>query len=164
MLMYAALEGDKGVALRFREFPTFAHDRLLSALEGIEKRLEAAVISAEPEKSGLLKSLTGGRVYDHGTRIAAVVGVRAMTKDEALKASALEYGSNKSITLRAHSASLSHLWSRAINTIQVQVSAHSRITNVQAHNFLRGPIDTIRGEALAELEAAIELSTQDAMK
>ena len=103
------LTDERRAVLRFETFPAFAHDRLLAALQNIEARLEAAVIADEPQQKGKLRSLTGGRVYDHGNRIAAVVGVRAPDQNEARKAAALEYGSHQALKLRAHAAKLAHL-------------------------------------------------------
>ena len=155
------IDGDRKAVLRFEQFPQAAHDRLLASLRSIEKRLEAAVVAAEPSRSGALKALTGGRVYDHGDRIAAVVGVRAMTAQEARKAMALEFGSHRSIEVKAHKASLDHLWSRAFGPIQVNVAGHSRTTNIDAQRFLRGPLDEIRDQAQAEMQAAVDLAIAD---
>ena len=155
------IAGDTRAVLRFERFPTLAHDLLLATLQSLERRLEAAVLAEEPEKSGELKSLTGGRVYDHGDRIAAVVGVRAMTAQEARKAMALEFGSHRSIEVKAHKASLDHLWSRAFGPIQVNVAGHSRTTNIDAQRFLRGPLDEIRDQAQAEMQAAVDLAIAD---
>lgn len=156
------ISGDTQAALWFDQFPTFAHDRLLAALQDIEQRLEAAVIAAEPNKTGALRALTGGRVYDHGSRIAAVVGVRASSQSEALKAAALEYGSRgQAIKIRAHKMKLDHIYARAISAISVNVPDYTRTPKIGAHNFLRGPIDAMRSASIAQLEAAVEQATQD---
>jgi hypothetical protein len=156
------LTGERAAILRFEQFPKFAHDRLFAALQNIEQRLEAAVLAAEPEKTGQLKSITGGRVYDHDNRIAAVVGVRTQDGNIARKAGALEYGSrHESLMVRAHTAKLSHLWGRAISPISVEVGAHSRTPNIDAFRFLRGPLDAIRSTAIAELQAALDAATKD---
>ena len=155
--------GDTRAVLRFDRFPAAAHDRLLATLQSLEKRLEQAVIAAEPEKSGDLKSLTGGRVYDHGDRIAAVVGVRVTTANQARKAAALEYGSRgTSITVSAHTAKLDHLWSRAISPISVNVPAFSRTPNITARRFLRDPIKALHDIALAEMRAALDAAVAEA--
>jgi hypothetical protein len=155
------ITGDTKAVLRFQQFPQAAHDRLLTVLRSLEARLEAAVLAQEPTATGAMRTLTGGRVYDHGARIAAVVGVRATSANEARKAAALEYGSHKALTVRAHTASLSHLWSRAIATISVQVPAHPRTPNIDEVRFLRGPLDALRSDAIAEMEAAVASATQD---
>jgi hypothetical protein len=158
-----ALDGSANrVALRFEHFPQAAHDRLLATLTSLEQRLEAMVIAAEPNLSGALRGLTGGRVYDHDSRIAAVVGVRTQTKAEALKAAALEYGSHKALMVRAHTAKLAHLWSRAINQIVVDVPEYGRTSNIDPLNFLRGPLAAIRGDALDEMRAALDAAVKDA--
>jgi hypothetical protein len=159
------ITGERAVNLRFEQFPAFAHDRLKSALERIKGRLLAAVLADEPDKTGALRAQTGGKVYDHGDRIAAVVGVRAKDKNEARKAASLEYGSTKvPFAVKAHKASLDHLWSRAIAPISVNVPDHQRAANVTARRFLRGPIDAIRSEAIGELRAALDQALQDASR
>jgi hypothetical protein len=155
------ITGDTRAVLRFDRFPAAAHDRLLAVLEGLMQRLLAAVLADEPDKTGALRSLTGGRVYDHGTRIAAVVGIRALTQGEARKAAALEYGSHKALTMRAHQATLTHLWGRAISPITVDIPAHGRTPNIEAQRFLRDPIEAIRADAIAEMRAALDGAVQD---
>lgn len=156
------IEGDRRAVLRFEKFPAAAHDRLKATLESLKDRLIAAVHADEPRLSGQLVQMTGGRVYDHGDRIAAVVGVRAETADEARKAAALEYGSRRrALMLRAHQAKLSHLWSRAISPIIVTVPAHSRVPNIDPRRYLRDPLEAMREEALAEMEAAVAAAAEE---
>ena len=155
--------GDNRTVLRFERFPDAAHDRLFATLQSLEKRLEQAVLAAEPEKSGEIKSLTGGRVYDHGDRIAAVVGVRVTNANQARKAAALEYGSRgTSITVSAHTAKLAHLWSRAISPISVNVPSFTRTPSITARRFLRGPIQALHDTALAEMRAALDAAVTEA--
>ena len=153
-------DSDRKVILRFEKFPADMHDRLLETLTRLERRLEGAVIAQEPERTGMLRSITGGRVYDHGDRIAAVVGVRAPDPNEAKKAAALEFGSHRSIAVRAHEAKLTHLWGRAISPMMVQVPLHQRLSNLDPRRFLRGPIEAMHGEAIAELRAAVDRVTR----
>ena len=155
------LTGDTSTILRFEQFPQAVHARLLATLNSIEQRLEAAVVAAEPVKQGQLVALTGGRVYDHGDRIAAVVGVRTKDQDSALKAMALEYGSHKALMVRAHEAKLTHLWGRAISPMMVQVAQHSRVPNIDPRRFLRDPAAAIRAEAIAEMRASLDQAVRD---
>jgi hypothetical protein len=154
--------GERLVALRFEEFPERLRARLKGALDNIERRLEAAVRAAEPERTGRLHSETGGQVYEHPDRIAAVVGVRVPSAEEAGKAAALEYGAHGSFAVRAHTATLSHLFARAIAPIQVQVAAHTRRANITERRYLRSPIDAIRSEALDELRQAVSQAAGEA--
>ena len=156
------LGDDRRVILRFEQFPAAVHDRLLATLTAIEQRLEAAIIAAEPAgATGQLRAITGGRVYDHGARIAAVVGVRADGPMAAGKAGALEYGSHRALVVRAHQAKLAHFWSRAIAAITVDVAAHSRMSNIDPRRFLRDPVEAIRSEAIAEMRAALDAAVAD---
>jgi hypothetical protein len=154
--------GDRAAILRFDQFPKAAHDRLYEALTQIEQQLEAAVIAAEPTRSGMLRSQTGGRVYDHENRIAAVVGVRAESGNDARKAAALEYGSKgTSIAVQAHLMTLDHIWRRAISPIAVDVPEYMRRPMIAPHEFLRGPVDAIRSTAIAQMQDAVNQATQD---
>ena len=156
------LTGDTRAVLRFEKFPAALHDRLFATLQSLEKRLEAAVLAAEPERSGELKSLTGGRVYDHGDRIAAVVGVRTRNANDARKAAALEYGSRgTAVHEKAHTMRLNHLWSRAISEITVNVPTYDRVPSIAARLFLRGPIKAMHETAIAEMRTALDTAVQD---
>lgn len=156
------LAEDRRVTLRFEKFPGFAHDRLLAALQRIEQRLHAAVLAETPVRTGALKAQIGSHTYDHGARIAAVVGVRDKTARGAKKATALEYGAKKPMIVKAHEAKLSHVYGRLISPIMVTIPAHQRTPNITARRFLRGPVQAIRSSALAELQAAMEQATRDA--
>ena len=159
--------GDTRVVLRFERFPSLAHDRLLAALKNIEQRLEAAVLASLPaDKSGNLRSMVGGRVYDHGNRIAAVVGVRvkdaASPAQAARKALTLEFGNRgNAITMKAHRMRLDHAWANAITPKMVDVGSYSRTPTIAAMNFLRGPAAAIRPEAIAEMQAAVAAAQKD---
>ena len=157
------IEGDRAAGLRFETFPTYAHDRLLTSLQNIERRLEAAVRSAVPRKSGELQQLIGGRVYDHKTRIAAVVGLGSKDPTEIKKTLSLEFGSRgKSVTLRAHGMRLAHFWDTQVTERIVRIPSHSRIPNIMARRFMRDPFQAMRSSALAEMEAAVEQAKKDA--
>lgn len=147
---------DQKVVLRFDKFPADMHERLLATLTQLEHRLEAMVIAREPSLTGALQAMTGGRVYDHGDRMAAVVGVRAPDAGDARKAAALEFGSHRKITVRAHEARLAHLFGRAISPMIVMVETHGRMTNLDPRRFLRNSIGEIHGEAIAALREAVD--------
>lgn len=156
------IAGDTRAVLRFDKFPAVLHDRLFATLTSLERRLEAAVLAAEPERSGELKSLTGGRVYDHGDRIAAVVGVRTQSQSKARKAAALEYGSRGvAVTQSAHKMRLDHVWLRARMGAPVDVGTYSRTPTLRAMNFLRGPIKSLQQSALSEMRAAIAFAAAE---
>jgi hypothetical protein len=157
-----AVIGDRRTELQFERFPKIAHDRLKAALERIAHRLSAAVRAEEPTSTGKLQSETGGRVYDHGDRIIASVGVRTRDVDDHGKAGALEYGAKRPFQVRAHAATLDHLWGRAIAPITIEVGAHMRTPNIQPHRYLRGPVARLRDEHLMLLRQAVEQATAEA--
>ena len=158
MIFGIELTGDRRATLRFDQFPTFAHDRLLAALQRIEQRLEAAVRAQVPVKTGKLQSLVGGHVYDHVNRIAAVVGIVDKTQQGARKAAALEFGS-RGVSIAMHRVtSTASLLARANRPLK---SEWRRTPTLQPHRFLRGPLDAIRGSAIAEMRAAIDQAIAD---
>ncbi len=122
------------------------------------------VRAEEPVHTGKLRSETGGRVYDHGERIAAVIGVRARSIDDHAKAGALEYGAKRPFEVRAHTATLTHLWGRAIAPITINVGAYTRTPNIDPERYLRGPTATYREEALQLLRKAVDEATAEASR
>jgi len=151
---------ERSLVLRFGQFPDFARDRLIAAMWRIERRLEAAVHAAQPSRTGALRAQTGGRVYEHPNRIAAVVGVRVPNADDAMKAAALEYGSSRVVQVRAHAAKLNHIWGRIVAPITVQRPGHTRRTNLRPDRYLRDPYAAIKADALGEMRVAIEDAAQ----
>lgn len=157
------LKGVKSATLRLEKFPDGVLERLLEPMQSIERQLEAAVIAAEPQKSGELRGITGGRVYSHENRIAAVVGVRTQDGNEAKKAVTLEYGSlGEPMDVVNHFMRVDHVYKTLISPMDVEVPTYMRVPDVKPHRFLRDPIEAIRGSALEQLRAAIDQAVADA--
>lgn len=141
-----AVVGDRQVELQFETFPEIARDRLRGRLERIVSRLTGEVRALEPSRTGKLRSDTGGRVYEHQDRIAAVVGVQVdsgMGKSKrgssaVGKAAALEYGS----TGRPFDVT------RRGKTFQ-------RRGGIVERRYLRGGAAAEREQALADLQEAV---------
>jgi len=153
------ISGERNTSLRFDQFPTACHDRLLAAMERIKDRMVTAIQAAEPNKSGALKGQTGGRVYDHGNRIAAVAGVRAMTANDAKKAAALEYGSRGTPVVMHRLNSGRTVVARRLS--RPLVGQWTRTPTIAAHRFLRGPADSLREGAIDEMRAAVGAAAED---
>lgn len=150
------LKGEREVAARFEEMPRALLDRLLERIGDLTGRLYDAIEADEPEgKSGRLRSETGSRVTDRGTRITGSVAVTA----EFAKAGALEYGAHRSTTVSAHQARLTHVFGR-VASLEVQVGAHTRRLNIAERRFLRDPVAAMRGEIEAEIQAAVDEGTR----
>lgn len=158
-----AISGDRETILRFDRFPQAAHDRLLQALRSIEERLLGMVLAAEPSKGSTLRGQTGGSVYDHGDRIAAVVGPNVPKGDSvaAGKAAALEWGARKAFEVRAHQMGLDHVFNRLMQKRPVSVPAYTRTPNIPEFRYLRGPAEALRDEALAQMRAALDAAAND---
>lgn len=155
-------DGELKVARRFVEFPDFAREHLVEALKLVEARLEAAILADEPDRTGALRSLTRGAVFDDKDRIAAKVAVVTDDPNLIRKAAALEYGSRGiAVSLQAHKARLGHFWSRHVTERMVEVEAHSRVPTIAAQRFLRDPVAAVREEALVEMQAAVTAAAEE---
>jgi hypothetical protein len=151
-------ESERKIILRFQKFPQAVHDRLLATLWSIERRLASAVIAAEPVDKGQLREMTGGRVYDHDTRIAAVVGVRAPDK----KAASLEYGAHRPHAVKTHMMRLDHFWALAVSPRMVEVPTFQRTPNIVEQRFLRNSVRAIAATAVEEMRQAVGKAVDDA--
>jgi hypothetical protein len=147
------IDGANNVTLRFEEFPTALHDKLIDRIGQLTNDLASAVRSAAPYKSGKLQNSIRGVVYDDSPK--KITGRVSVSKDFA-KAGALEYGAHAEFSLRGHAAKLDHFWSKKLNApIEVFVAAHDRTPNIEAHSFLRGPLHMMSSMISALLNEAV---------
>jgi hypothetical protein len=157
------IQGERKVSQQFDRFPTIAHDKLLERITALTDRLYAAVLAAEPRKTGRLAETTKRTVYDDsGRRIAGVVTVDA----DFAKAATLEYGSHKTITIgqipgfaRARQAKRSVKVDMKIARGIVGAS-FQRTLNITALYYLRGPLAEIADDAIIEMQGALEEATR----
>ena len=147
------INNDRKVALKFDTFPTQLHDRLLATITSLTNKLFGLVVSAEPSKTGKLRSTTKKKIVDQkGKRISGVVFIDA----DFAKAGAEEYGAHRRTKVKAHKQNLDHAWGRKMNSPQeVMVSAYTRQANIVARKFERGPLDSMRGEIQTGFQEAI---------
>jgi hypothetical protein len=152
------VKSERASLVLFDEYPANIHDHVFYAMDRIVTRMVAAIQAAEPVKTGAMRSETGGRVYDHNTRIAAVAGVRVSTASEAKKALALEFGS-RGVPIMMH----------RVNTSRQAVSRRlsrplkptwERVPTLTPRRFLRGPAEALRSSSIAEVTAAVEAANE----
>ena len=150
------IEGDRLVALRFDQFPERARAAIGRRLSSLTERLLSRVVGVEPQRTGKLRGETGSRVFERDDRVVGQVRVAAPDSGEHGKAAALEYGASHTALVRAHTMQLSHVYDKLVEPIEVMVAAYSRHPNIAERRYLRGPLDAMRGEIIAELRAALD--------
>jgi hypothetical protein len=151
------IDGDRAVALRFAQFPERARAALQHRLEAISQQLLARVQGAEPARTGRLKGETVPFASSSGDRVRGGVHVAAPDSGEHGKGAALEYGAHGSAQVTAHARALDHVFGRRLTSpLAVMVAAYSRHVNIAERRYLRGPLDAMRGEIVAELRAALD--------
>lgn len=157
------IDGIRQVGLRFEQFPDRARKKIMERILGLTERLHAAVEGAEPDRTGALRAETKGWVDDGKNYIVGRVGLPGgvYPHSDYGKAAALEYGSHHPFQVKAHEARLAHFWGRAVAPTEVFIRAHSRTPNIAARLFLRSSLDAMRGEIIAELEAALAEATEE---
>lgn len=151
--------GDRLIALRFDKFPDVAREAIRKRIEALTQQLLSGVHGREPSLTGRLRGETQASVSERSDRVRGNVGVRVgQSKDlhsEAGKAAALEYGARGSVSVKAHSQRLTHVYDRMIQPMAVFVDAYTRTAHINQLRYLRGPADALRGRFIEEIRAAI---------
>lgn len=150
-----SIVGFNRIAQRFDEFPQHAHDKLLAKIRELTAKLESKVQAAVPVDKGKLQGEVQAFVDDKKDNIAGKVKVVAPNGADHAKAAALEYGAHAPTKVKAHQARLGHFWGRAVAPRTVMVAAASRTPNIQAHDYLRGPLASMESEVTTGLAQAL---------
>lgn len=144
--------GDTKLGIRFEQFPQQAHDKLRERITQQINILRTAIKAAAPRRTGKLASEVDSNVIDKPERITGIV----YFDDDFAKAAALEYGVHRSVRVAGHEASLSHVFSTALTApIQVFIDAHSRVVDLAAREFIRGPARALSEKITQELKEAV---------
>jgi hypothetical protein len=148
------IAGAREAGARFDHFPREAHDNIAQRIHGLIDRLYERILTAEPFKTGKLKSETVAREFDdRADRIAGYVSIYAPSDPkEYAKAATLEYGTDKPRKIASRGGVLMRLTGSS-RRIEARLSKPVRI---EAMRFLRGPLEDMRDEAETELEAALD--------
>lgn len=158
--------GAREVELKFEHFPEQARHAFLQRITSLTAQLLARVQSSEPENTGKLRSETVSQIYDGKDGVVGSVTLaKGLSATEYGKAGALEYGApgprNRNM-VKSHTAQLSRVYGRLVAPMSVVISAHTRHLNVAEHKFLRGPLESMSGQVLQELEQALAEATEAA--
>jgi hypothetical protein len=149
------LKGDREVGLRLEEFPERARAAIARRMDGLTQALLARVQGAEPERTGALRGETVATVRNTRRGVVGTVRVAGNSEADYGKAGALEYGSKGSVAVAAHAQQLGHVFGRLVAPIEVLVAAYTRRPNIAPREYLRGPLDEMHDEIVAELEEAL---------
>ena len=157
--MTVITRGARELSLRIESFPDLVKKKLVERINALTEELQERVIAAAPYKTGKLKSEIIKRTFgDRDSRVAGYVSVYAQDDNkEYAKAATLEYGTRhprrmsgkNGIALRFGKGQKTVI-GRAIKTV-----------GIRPFEYLRGPIDAMRGEIVAQLESAVEEALQD---
>jgi hypothetical protein len=139
---------DQRVLLHLERLPMALKTNLRVTIAKLTEQLLAQVRSIEPSRTGKLRAQTRGSVEEGDNYIRGKVGV---TGDKAflIAAATIEYGSHKSIAVKAYQRE------------GVAVRAYERRTNIAAQRFLHGPFAAMRELALSELKTAVDKSIEE---
>ena len=162
--MIFTVETSNQVALKSVEgFGERAHELLKARITSLTEALETRVLATEPFRTGRLRETTVEKVFsDDPDRVAGYVRITA----DFGKAGALEYGSHRAITVNERSPAVrarqAHAGIRAAfsRPSAALAASYVRHTNIAEHRFLRGPLEAMRPEILAEMEQALEEAKQ----
>jgi hypothetical protein len=153
----AEIQTERAVELKFEQFPEQARERLRAAISALVSDLQSRVESAEPSLTGALRSETAPRLEEYPNRITGAVRVT----DEFAKAGALEYGAHRTMLVKAHTATLDHIYGKLVEPLSVMIGAHQRTPNIAEHRYLRGPLHAMEGQIFEALQEAMTEAAAD---
>lgn len=161
----AVITGDRRVVARFGEWPKELHDTLLARIRALTSELEARVRAKAPERTGKLKEEIVSRVFDDPEKIKGLVTLDGgLTGSEYAKAGALEYGApgrGGRHKVSAYRRTITEAFGRDISPTEIDVSAYTRIANIDAQLYLRGGLADVEADAVAQLQEAMDKSTKE---
>jgi hypothetical protein len=138
---------DERLLLHFEKLSTTLKTNLRSTITSLTDNLLGQVRSAEPSRTGLLRSLTRAFVDEGDNFVRGRVRVLGPPGSRHnIAAAALEYGVHRSVSVRAYQRQ------------SFQVRAYERQADIAARRFLRDPAAAMRSKVLAALQAAIDKS------
>jgi hypothetical protein len=157
--------GDRQVGLRFEQFPEALYEDFRQEIDALSIELFALIRADTPELTGKMLSQERRRLFTDENRITGYIDIAGdKGGSDFAKAGALEYGSSgKSFERQAHSMKLDHLWSAKLaEPMTVMVKAITLPGNIAEHRFERGPLEAMRPQVLARLNAIVEKRVAEA--
>lgn len=145
---------DRKLLARLEALPKTLQAALVPTITRETERMFALALSAEPQRTGALRAATQMFV---DVTLDSVRGRVRVLGDSGMhaKAGALEWGAHGAAKVSAHQMMLGHLWGAAMEARAVMVDAYTRQVNIRELRFLRDAFDTVRAEAVAEIERTV---------
>ena len=147
---------DRTVGLKFDTFPKAAYKNLFDVITEQTGRLQGLVEAKVPKRTGRLASEIRARVVNYSNRITGIVAVTGGTSNDFAKAAAEEYGAHGTAHVRAHHMKLGHLFSKIVEPMDVVQDAYDRHVNIDAREYLRGPLHEIEDDAIQQMKDAVQ--------
>ena len=158
----AIITGDREVGARFEEWPKEIHEAIYQRIVRLTQQLEERVLALVPERTGQLRGEIISKVYNDPESIKGIVTLGGkLTKNEAIKAAALEYGAHGIAKVKKYRRTITEAFGRSISPISIQVKPYVRDVNIEEHSFMRGGLAAIKDEAVAELTEVINERLKD---
>ena len=157
----AIITGDRRVVARFSQWPAELHDVLYARISALTDTLKDRVEALTPDRTGKLKSEITSKIYDDPQKIKGLVTLEGgLSRSEYIKAAALEYGAHGGVSVRKYSRTIAEAFGRDISPTRIDVSAYSRIANIDTRNYLRGGLADVEADATAQLQQVIDQSAK----
>jgi hypothetical protein len=158
MEIKATISGDKELALELDEFTDQVRAALTPIVQEATDHLEALVLERAPYRTGRLKTEIGKYLDVVADSVRGKVKVTVPSGDinELRRVLSLEYGAFNTTSVRAHASTVSTVFGRFIDPMRVLVDAYSRRPNIEAEDFMRGPLAEISTITLDRMREAVE--------
>jgi hypothetical protein len=151
------LRGDQRVGLRFDEFPSLAHERLVTTIEELTAALHTAVLAGVPRgKTGHLAAQVKTGIEQTDTRVRGWVSLAGASANDVKKAAALEYGSRgEAFDVRGYTRTLDQVFGAITSPFEQVVAAYHRTGGLEELDFLHGPLDATAEAAIVRMNEAV---------
>lgn len=151
-----AIKGTNSAGLRFEQFPSLAHDRLVETITDMTEVLEAAVRAGAPHgRTGRLAASVRSGVEQSDTRVRGWVSLTG-DANAVRKAAALEYGSTgEPFDVKTYTRTLDQVFGKLEEPFQQIVDAYKRAGGLEELQFLHTPFDASKQAAIDAMNAAV---------
>lgn len=155
-MITANVTGATEAGLLFDQFPLKARDAFVAKITDLTRQLESRIAGAAPVKTGALQAMVRSFIDSDENRISGKVKVvTGSSKNDAIRAIALEYGAHGRFTVAAHQRQISTVFGRAVAPTAAFVGAYERTANISERRFMRGPLEDMSSEILEQLRTVL---------
>jgi len=150
------IRGDNSAGLRFEQFPSLAHERLVQTITDMTEALDGAVRAGAPHgHTGRLAASVRSGVEQSDTRVRGWVSLTG-DANAVRKAAALEYGSrDEPFDVKTYTRTLDQVFGKLAEPFQQIVDAYKRVGGLDELGFLHTPFDASKQAAIDAMNAAV---------